>query len=131
MKVNSDIISLPSGLLSALALVILPKCPFCALAYAGIFSSLGLTIDQYEMYVNPSIYLILGISGISQFISGFHRKEYLVFIVFIIGAFLLIGGRVFWDISWMMIVGAIIITTSVILNNIICRKVRLNKLNKL
>jgi len=121
MKINSDIFSLPSGLLSSLALVLLPKCPFCALAYAGVLSSLGITIDQYEMYVNPGIYLILATSGISLLISGYHRREYLLLFPFAIGTILLIGGRQDWEVKWIMIFGVTIILGSIIINSIQCR----------
>lgn len=121
MRINSEILSVPSGLLSSLVLVLLPKCPFCALAYAGVFSSLGITIDQYEMYITPSIYLILCVSGISLLISGYHRKEYYLLMTFIVGSILLIGGRNYWEIQWMMILGMVIIMLTIISNSIRCR----------
>lgn len=122
MKRSQTFISTLVGFLPSIVLVILPKCPFCALAYAGIFSSLGISHEFYESYLQPTIYVLLIISGLSLFISATHRKNYYAFLMFSIGLIFLFTGRNVLDIQWIMLTGFIMIVGSILLNTIMCNK---------
>lgn len=69
-KRKSFIDTSQSGILATLVLIILPKCPFCVLAYSSTVAlcSINPTLDPGDQH-NPTSLLVVGLSAIAILFS--------------------------------------------------------------
>lgn len=65
-----------STILSAVLWVLLPKCSLCLMAYAGIFSALGLGSLVKHKLTLPLIVSLLGINMLAVIYMSVIKKEY-------------------------------------------------------
>ncbi|HKV40826.1 MAG TPA: hypothetical protein VJX67_16560 [Blastocatellia bacterium] len=103
-----------AGLLPALAVVALPKCPFCLLAYFGILGSFGLGASLYQSWLLPISLILLGAVVAMLAFSARRRRGYALLASGLLGAVSILGGKFYFDSAGLIYGGVAVLVLATI-----------------
>jgi hypothetical protein len=106
--------SRPLSLVTAVAVVVLPKCPVCWLGYAAVLSSAGLGSVPYQPWLLPATAVSLALTAGSLWWRAGRRWSHRPALLALAGAALVIAGKFWIDQLAVMGSGILLLAGSVI-----------------
>ena len=88
---------LPAGILPALVAAILPKCPLCFMAYAGILGIFGIDPFLYSFWILPATICFSTFTLIVLFFQARRNNKYLPFFTGMAAVAFILLGKFYLD----------------------------------
>jgi len=109
-KIRFNFLAMLPGVFTAL----LPKlvCPMCWPIYAGLLSSLGISLSNYTRYFFPLMFVLL---SVALFALGFKAKQrwgYLPLLLGVLASIMILFGKFQWHSEVTLYIGIGLLLTS-------------------
>jgi|GEM_PF-1315487 len=107
----------------AVVIAFFPKCPFCWAAYMSALSSLGLSTIPYRPWMLPLLIGLFFANMVSLYYTR-GRHGYKLLLISLAGAVLIVGNRLYWNMSALLYAGAALLAIASLWNSLPDRMLR-------
>lgn len=104
--------SLNFGIVPALVVAILPKCPLCFAAYLSAFGLFGISPLQYGSWILPLVIFFSAVTIVIFFRQARRNAGYDPFFLSLTGLTLISVGKFYFENDWLMYAGIAILFIS-------------------
>ncbi len=100
------------GIVPALFVAALPKCPLCLAAYVSLFGTFGISPLLYSYWVLPAALFFSAVTLVLLYFQARRSRRYFPFFPGLVAPFVILTGKFYFESVWLIYAGAMLLLIS-------------------